>query len=113
MTDEPDAKAEEALVEEAQQMDRVLLHMPVDVRSASLVLLTALATVFALRWAAAVFIPLMVSLMLTYALAPLVDLLERCRISRWLGAAVILLGIGGAFGWTGYSLAGSASELVD
>ncbi|MGO4394811.1 AI-2E family transporter [Variovorax sp. M-6] len=100
-------------VEPPQEPERVLLHMPVDVRSASLVVLAVLASVFALRWAAAVFIPLMVSLMLTYALAPLVDRLERWKISRWIGAAVILLGIGGAFGWTGYSLAGSASELVD
>ena len=98
---------------EAQESDRLLLHMPVDVRSASMVVLAVLASVFALRWAAAVFIPLMVSLMLTYALAPLVDRLERWKISRWLGAAVILIGLGGAFGWTGYSLAGSASELVD
>jgi len=104
---------EPVAVAEAQQPDRVLLHMPVDVRSASLVVLAVLASVFALRWAAAVFIPLMVSLMLTYALAPLVDRLERWKIPRWIGAAVILLGLGGAFGWTGYSLAGSASELVD
>ena len=75
---------------EAQESDRLLLHMPVDVRSASMVVLAVLASVFALRWAAAVFIPLMVSLMLTYALAPLVDRLERWKISRWLGAAVIL-----------------------
>ena len=112
MSDEADQKPE-LPVEAPQEPDRVLLHMPVDVRSASLVVLAVLATVFALRWAAAVFIPLMVSLMLTYALAPLVDQLERWRISRWIGAAVILLGLGGAFGWTGYSLSGSASELLD
>ena len=93
--------------------DRVLLHMPVDVRSASLVVLATIATVFALRWAAAVFIPLLLSLLLTYALAPAVDRLERRRISRWIGAAVILLGIGGAFGWAGYSLSGSGTALID
>jgi predicted PurR-regulated permease PerM len=98
---------------EAQEADRLLLHMPVDVRSASLVVLAVLASVFALHWAAAVFIPLLVSLMLTYALAPLVDRLERWKISRWIGAAAILLSLGGALGWTGYSLAGSASQLVD
>ncbi|MDM0077845.1 AI-2E family transporter [Variovorax sp. J2P1-59] len=119
MSAQPDQKADERLDPkaeepvEAPQPDRVLLHMPVDVRSASLVVLAVLATVFALHWAAAVFIPLMVSLLLTYALAPLVDKLERWKISRWVGAAVILLGIGGAFGWTGYSLSGSASELLD
>jgi predicted PurR-regulated permease PerM len=108
-----DGQEPELPVEPLQDPDRVLLHMPVDVRSASLIVLAVLATVFALRWAAAVFIPLMVSLMLTYALAPVVDQLERWRISRWIGAAVILLGLGGAFGWTGYSLSGSASELLD
>jgi predicted PurR-regulated permease PerM len=96
-----------------QDSGRVLLHMPVDVRSASLVVLAVLASVFTLHWAAAVFIPLMVSLMLTYALAPLVDQIERWRIPRWLGAAAILLGIGGAVGWTGYSLSPNASELLD
>ncbi|AMM26808.1 permease [Variovorax sp. PAMC 28711] len=90
-----------------------MLHMPVDVRSASLVVLAVLASIFALRWAAAVFIPLMLSLLLTYALSPVVDRLERWRMPRWIGAAVVLLGIGGAMGWTAFSLAGSASQLLD
>lgn len=98
---------------EPPEPGRVLLHMPVDVRSAALVVLSVLAVVFTLHWAKAVFVPLMLSLLLTYALAPLVNLLERWRISRWIGAAAILLGLGGAFGWTGYSLSGSASELLD
>lgn len=92
---------------------RMLLHMPVDVRSASLVVLAVLAGVFALRWASAVFIPLMVSLLLSYALSPLVDRLEHWKVPRWIGATVILLGLTGGLGWTGYSLSGSASELLD
>lgn len=95
------------------ERDRVLLHMPVDIRSAALVVVAVLASIFALRWAAAVFIPLMLSLILTYALSPAVDRLERWKLPRWLGAALILLGIAGAFGWTGYSLSGSASQLLD
>lgn len=93
--------------------ERVLLHMPVDVRSAALVFLAVLAGVFALRWAAAVFIPLMLSLLLTYALAPLVDKLQQWHLPRWLGAAVVLLAVGGGLGWTGYRLSDSASELLD
>ena len=107
----------DALVEAQQEVEerreRVLLHMPVDVRSASLVVIAVLASIFALRWAAAVFIPLMLSLILTSALAPLVDRLERLRVPRVIGAAAILLGIAGAFGTTGYSLSGSAAQLVD
>jgi len=91
----------------------VLPHVPIDVRSAALVFLAVLAGVFALQWAAALFIPLMVSLLATYALAPLVDWAERRHVPRWLGAAVLLLGIAGMLGWTGYSLADSASKVVD
>jgi predicted PurR-regulated permease PerM len=97
----------------APEPERVLLHMPVDVRSAALAVLAVMAVVFTLHWAKAVFVPLMLSLLLTYALAPLVDWLERWKISRWIGAAVILLGLGGGVGWAGYSLSGSASELLD
>lgn len=110
---EPPASEPTASEPPAPEPERVLLHMPVDVRSVALAVLAALAVVFALHWAKAVFVPLMLSLLLTYALAPLVDWLERWRISRWIGAAVILLGLGAGAGWTGYSLSGSASELLD
>lgn len=96
-----------------EDRERVLLHMPVDVRSAALVLIAVLACVFALHWAQAVFIPLMLSLILTYALAPVVDRLAQWHVPRALAAALILLGVGGALGWTGYSLSGSAAQLVD
>ncbi|MGJ7580948.1 AI-2E family transporter [Variovorax sp. RHLX14] len=96
-----------------KERERVLIHMPVDIRSASLVVLAVFASIFTLRWAAAVFIPLMLSVMGTYALAPLVDRLERWKLPRALGAALILLSIAGVVGWTGYSLSGSASQLVD
>ncbi|MGJ7527983.1 AI-2E family transporter [Variovorax sp. GB1P17] len=97
----------------ARARQRLLLHMPVDVRSASLVVLAVLASVFALQWGQAVFIPLMLSLLLTYALSPLVDMLHRWKLPRWIAAAVILLGLFGGLGWTGYSLSGSASQLLD
>ena len=91
----------------------VLPDAYVNMRSASLVVLTVLASVFALRWAAPVFIPLMLSLLGTYALSPLVDRLEHWRLSRWIGAAVVLLSLLAATGWTAYSLAGSAASVVE
>jgi predicted PurR-regulated permease PerM len=109
----PEQEQTVAAAAESPEPERVLLHMPVDVRSVALVVLCVLAVVFTLHWAKAVFVPLMLSLLLTYALAPLVDLLQRWRISRWVSAAAILLGLGGGMGWTGYSLSGSAAELLD
>ena len=97
----------------APEPGRLLLDMPIDVRSASLVVLAVLAAVFTLQWAQAVFIPLMLSLLMTYALSPLVERLHRWRLPRWIGAALILVGLFSGLGWTGYSLSGSATQLVD
>ena len=91
----------------------VRLQMPVDVRSAAMLLLAALASLCVLRWAAPVFIPLMLGLLLTYALSPLIKRLQRWRIPRWTSAAVVLSGLALLLGLTAYSMAGSASDLVD
>lgn len=107
------AALDDAKKEVAAERERIMLHMPVDVRSASLVVLAVLASVFALRWAAEVFIPLMLSLMAVYALSPVVDRLVRWHIPRAIAAAVVLLAIGGATASTGYLLADSATQLVD
>ena len=71
----------------------IMLHMPVDVRNLSLALLALFASVALLHWASAVFIPVMLSLLLTTALRPAVDTLRRWHIPRWLGAAVLLIAI--------------------
>lgn len=92
---------------------RVHLHMPVDVRSVSLVVLATLASVFMLRWASAVFIPVMVGLMFSYALSPVVEWLAHRRIPRALSAAVLVLGIVSGVGATVYSLSDDAGKLVE
>lgn len=90
----------------------VQLHLPVDVRSLSLVVLATLACVFMLKWASAVFIPLVVGLLFSYGLSPVVDWLQRRRIPRALSAAVLVLSIVSGVGATAYSLSDDASELV-
>ena len=92
---------------------RVLLYMPVDVRSISLAILATLASVFMLRWASAVFIPLMVGILFSYGLSPVVDWLALHRIPRALSAALLVLGIVFGFGATVYSLSDDAGKLVE
>jgi len=87
--------------------------MPVDVRSFSLALLTVLAVVFVLNWARAIFIPLMLGVMISYALAPFVKQLHKWRIPRAIGAAVLLLGILGGAGSLVYSLSDDATKLIE
>ena len=93
--------------------DRVLLHMPVDVRSASLVVIATLMALFALHWASAVFIPLMLGLILSYAFSPLVDLLARWKVPRPVGAAIVIAAMLGGLGFGGIALSEQASNLID
>ena len=92
---------------------RLLLHMPVDVRNMSMVVLAFFASVFVLHWAKAVFIPVMLGVLFSYALSPMVNWLEHKRVPRWLGSAVLLLGILAALFSTAYSLRNEAARLVD
>ena len=77
----------------AAEPERLMLHMPVDVRSLSLVVLAVLASVFALQWAKAVVVPILLGVMFSYALTPAVDRLQRWRIPRAAGAGVVLSAI--------------------
>jgi len=90
----------------------VVLDVPVDVRSASLGVLAVLAGVYMLKWASAVFIPLLLGLMLSYALSPIVNRLQNWRIPRAIGAAVLLIGIVGGAGSLLYSLSDDAVSLI-
>ena len=92
---------------------RVHLHMPIDVRSASLALIALLASVYVLRWASAVFIPLLLGLMFSYAMSPVVNRLQRWHIPRALGAAVLLIAALGGLGSLAYSLSDDAAALVE
>lgn len=92
---------------------RVLLHMPVDVRSLSLAVLATLAGVYTLRWASEVFIPVMLGLLCSYALSPVVDWLQQRHIPRAASAALLMLGLVFGAGSTVYWLSDDASKLVE
>jgi predicted PurR-regulated permease PerM len=90
------------------------LPVAVDVRSLSLALLAVIASIFVLQWASAVFVPLLLSVLFTYALSPPVDwLAERWHVPRALGAGVLMIAIMGGLGGTAYALADDATNLVE
>ena len=109
------AKADELpeSVTEFPEPERLLLHMPVDVRNLSLVVLAILASLFVLQWARAVFIPIILSVLFSYAFSPLINWLEIKRVPRWLSSAVLLLGLLGAMLLGAYSLRVEAGQLVE
>jgi predicted PurR-regulated permease PerM len=88
-------------------------YVPVNVRNMSLVILTIFAGLFVLHWAKAVFVPLMLGLLFSYALSPLVNWAEMRRVPRWLGAAVLLIAIFASLGTAAYSLGDQATKLIE
>lgn len=84
-----------------------------DVRNFSLIILAVLAVIYTLHWAREIFIPLMLGVMISYALSPLVELAHRWRIPRALSAAVFMLGIVGAASSLVYSLSDEAAALIE
>jgi predicted PurR-regulated permease PerM len=92
---------------------RVSVNAPVDVRSISLALLAVIASLAALHLASAVFVPLLLGVTLSYALGSLVDRLQRLRVPRALGAALVIGAIGAGIGWTAISLSDDAADLIE
>ncbi len=82
-------------------------------RSVPLVVIAVLASLVVLHWAQAVFVPLLLGLIFSYALTPLVKQMSRLRLPRALAAALLLGGLVGGTGWIAYALADDAAEMVE
>lgn len=78
-----------------------------------LALMAIFAGLLVLYVAKAVFIPLMLGLIFSYALSPLVNWMEARHVPRWLGAALLLIAIFTAIGTSAYSLRDEAVRLVE
>jgi len=109
----PQDPAEPVLEGPTLEPKLVHLHMPIDVRSVSLAILAVLACAFAVQWASAVFIPLLLGVMASYALSPVVDRLQRWHVPRALGAAAVLVAVVCSLGSMAYSLSDDAAALLE
>ena len=89
------------------------VRMPVDIRSVSLTVLAAIAVVLMLQYAQAMVIPIVLGVLISYALDPIVSAMERRRIPRSVGAAFLLMVLVGAGGWLLYGLRSEASAIVE
>jgi predicted PurR-regulated permease PerM len=93
--------------------ESLVTSAPINVRNKSLVVIATLACLFTLHWASAVFIPVMVGLLFSYALSPVVSWLQARGLARALSAAVLILGMVGGVGALAYTLADDANKLVE
>jgi predicted PurR-regulated permease PerM len=87
---------------------------PVDmnIRSVSLTVLAIAAAMYVLHWAQEVFIPIVVSVIISYALEPIVAWLVRHHVARVIGAAIVVALGCGALGYAVYSLTDDAAAIV-
>jgi predicted PurR-regulated permease PerM len=82
------------------------------VQPAALWVLTALAALLFLRAARPLLIPIALGVLLSYALEPAVDWLERHRVHRVAGSAVVLLALLCLLAGAAYTLSDDVTRLV-
>jgi predicted PurR-regulated permease PerM len=85
---------------------------PVGIRSASLTVLAVVATIFTLKLGEQFFIPLVVSVLVSYALDPIVSWVARRGLPRALAAALVLIVTVGGTGAALYGLRDEAVTIV-
>lgn len=85
----------------------------ISVRSMALSAITVVAFIVLLRYAQALFVPIVLAILFAYALDPIVVMAARLRIPRALAAAIVLLGVTAAVGSGLYALRYQAIETIE
>ena len=75
--------------------------------------LAVFALVAVLYLARGFFVPLLIGILASYALHPLVDWLEACRVPRSVGAALVLAVLVGSSSWVAISLSDDAAAVIE
>jgi len=112
-SDDPSVGGGPAGDENPQTEESSTIRAPVDIRSAALTVMAGLAIVLALQYAQAVIIPIVLAVLICYAVEPVVAWLERRRLPRAIGAALVLVALVGSGGWMLYSLRSQATAIVE
>jgi len=83
-----------------------------DRRSLALFVIAGAAAMATLYWARAIFIPIVLSILISYALEPLVRAMTHIRLPRAAASAVVVAGLAGVIGFSAYGLSDDASAIV-
>jgi predicted PurR-regulated permease PerM len=84
----------------------------INIRSVALTVIALAATMYILNWAQEAFIPIVLSILISYALEPVVASLTRIRVPRVLAAAAVVALVTGLLGYGVYSLSDDATAIV-
>jgi predicted PurR-regulated permease PerM len=88
------------------------LGMDLSVRSVALTILACAAVMWVLSWAREVFIPIVLSILISYALEPIVAWMVGIRLPRVLASAVVVATLAGATSYGIYGLSDDAAAVV-
>ena len=83
-----------------------------NVRSVALTVIAAATVMWVLNWAKEVFIPIVLSILISYALEPVVGWLMRLRLPRALAAALVMALLTGSLGYTAWALSDDATAIL-
>jgi predicted PurR-regulated permease PerM len=84
-----------------------------DLRTSATIVLAVIATVLILQYAQTMIIPVVLGVLISYALEPIVAFLTRGYIPRALAAAIVILAVTAASGWLIYGLRTEAGAIVN
>jgi predicted PurR-regulated permease PerM len=84
----------------------------VKLRSVTLVIIASACAVGLLYWAREIFIPIVLSVLISYALEPIVARVMRLRLPRVVSAAIVMLLFTGGLGYAGYAMSDDAVAMV-
>ncbi len=112
------ADSPQAVEQGAAHVDASIVTLPasraaVDARGLALGVLAILASVYALSWARAFAIPLLLGIIISYTLYPLVAWLEAIRIPRVIGTVIVMASVVSALGFGVYSLRGQMQTIIE
>ncbi len=102
-----------ALEEGRDRPAPIPIRMPVDIRSVTLTFITAVAAIWVLYVGQTLFVPILVGIGVAFVLGPAVDRLERWRVPRAAGAAMLILSVGLLVGFIGYHVSGQATQVIE
>ena len=88
-------------------------RVQIDARGLALGILSVLAALFALSWAQAFVVPLLLGVIISYTLNPLVAWLEAVRLPRVVATVVVMSGVVGALALGTYSLRGQVQTIIE
>ena len=108
----PSKPADDAVATDEERPQEVVVRNPVSVRNIALSVLASLAVLLVLQYAQTLLIPIVIGILISYALAPLVDVLQRARIPRSVAAAVSIVLLIAGLGLGAYTLSDQAMAVV-